>query len=76
MKPGLTPGVFVEQEFRVTPEMCPHFHGELKHPVYATWTAVHHMELVGRALLEPHLEPDEEGIGAHLTIDHRSPADS
>lgn len=74
MKPGLTPGVYAELAFRVTREMCPHFHGLLKHPVCATWTMVHQMELAGRALLEPHLEPDEEGIGVHLTIDHRSPA--
>ncbi len=74
MKPGLVPGVQLEQAFRITESMCPHFNGVLLHPVCATWTAVHHMEVVGRALLEDYLEPHEEGIGASISIEHRSPA--
>ncbi|MCA9244184.1 MAG: hypothetical protein KDA32_09530 [Phycisphaerales bacterium] len=74
MKPDLTPGVSAEIRFVVTEEMCPHFHGVMKHPVCATWTIVHQMELAGRKLLEPHLEAQEEGIGAHISIDHISPA--
>jgi predicted thioesterase len=74
MTPGLDPGNFAEVEFTVTPEMCPHFDGVLVHPVVATWTLVHRMEVAGRKLLAPHLGPDEEGIGAHISIDHRWPA--
>lgn len=54
--------------------MCPHFDGQLVHPVLATWYVVHHMELAGRKLLEPYLEAHEEGVGAHIRVDHRSPA--
>jgi len=74
MKPGLEPGRFVELHIRVTPQMCPHFDGVLKHPVLATWSLVHHIELAGRKLLEPHLEDQEEGVGVHVSIDHRAPA--
>jgi predicted thioesterase len=31
------------------------------------------MELAARLVLAPHLDDDEEGIGAHLTIDHVAP---
>ena len=33
----------------------------------------HHMELAARLVLAPHLEAHEEGIGAHLSIDHVAP---
>lgn len=74
MKPTLRPGSSAEVRFVVTEAMCPHFDGVLKHPVCATWTIVHQMEVAGRKLLEPHLEGAEEGIGAHISVDHVSPA--
>lgn len=74
MKPGLDPGVGHSIAVLVTLEMCPHFDGVLLHRVYATWSLVHDMEVCGRKLLEPHLEPHEEGIGAHISVDHRAPA--
>jgi fluoroacetyl-CoA thioesterase len=74
MKPGLVPGSRVELSVTVTADMCPHFDGRLHHPVCATWTLVNHMEVAGRRLLEPFLETHEEGVGAHISIDHRSPA--
>lgn len=74
MRPGLEPGVFAEMEVRVAPEMCPHFDGALLHPLYATWTLVYHMELIGRKLLAPHLEEDEEAVGAQISVEHRSMA--
>jgi predicted thioesterase len=73
MKHGLE-GKSAELEVLVTPEMCPHFDGALVHPVYATWTMVNHMEVAGRKLILPYLEPDEEAVGAHIRVDHRSPA--
>lgn len=54
--------------------MCPHFDGALVHPVYATWTAVYHMEIVGRKLLAPYLAPDQEAVGTRLSIEHKSMA--
>jgi predicted thioesterase len=74
MRPGLLPGLRVELSVTVTAEMCPHFDGRLHHPICATWTLVNHMEVAGRRLLEPHLDENEEGVGAHISIDHRSPA--
>lgn len=74
MKPELVPGRYSERQFVVAREHCPHFDGLLRHPVCATWTLVHEMEVAGRKLLEPFLEDDEDGIGAHISIDHRSPA--
>lgn len=74
MKPGLEAGVFVELRLRVTPAMCPHFDDVMVHPVLSTWELVHHMEIAGRRMLAPHLEPDEEGVGAHITVDHLAPA--
>lgn len=74
MKPGLQAGRSTQVRFVVTPEMCPHFDGVLVHPVCATWTIVHQMEVAGRKLLVPFLDEDEEGVGSHISIDHRAPA--
>ena len=74
MKPGLEVGRSATVRFVVTQEMCPHFDGVLVHPVCATWTIVHQMEVAGRKLLAPFLEDHEEGVGAHISIDHRAPA--
>ena len=74
MKPGLEPGTFAETTITVTSDMCPHFDGILVHPLYATWTLVRDMEVTGRKLLAPFLEDHEEGVGAHIDVDHRSPA--
>ncbi len=74
MKPTLQPGARHELQFIVTSDMCPHFDGVPVHPVCATWTLVHYLELAGRRVLEPHLDPHEEGLGIHISIDHHSPA--
>ncbi len=44
------------------------------HPVYATYWLVKHVELVGRALTLPYLEPGEEGIGVGVDVRHLAPA--
>ncbi len=74
MLDGLTPGTAFVLEFEVAESMCPHFDGALVHPVCATWTLCHQMEVAGRKLLAPYLEPQEEAVGAHISIDHRAPA--
>ncbi len=74
MRPGLDPGVFHELTATVTDDMCPHFDGKLVHRVYSTWSLVHHMELAGRRVLVPHLEPHEEAVGGGISVRHRSPA--
>jgi predicted thioesterase len=73
MKSDLRPGVQAEVSVCVTVEMCPAFDGVVVHRVYSTWSMAHHMEIAARRVLAPHLEPDEEGIGTHLSIDHLGP---
>ncbi|MCG8408785.1 MAG: hypothetical protein MI923_26565 [Phycisphaerales bacterium] len=74
MKPGLEPGIYEEVSFEVTEQMCPAFDGEVVHRVCATWTLVHYMELAGRKILMQFLEPEEEGVGSHVSCDHVRPA--
>lgn len=59
----------------VTPEMTVDFEelGPL-HPVYATYWMAKHMELVGRKILLPFLDPDDEGIGFGVSVRHLAPA--
>lgn len=74
MLAGLVHGKEFEFEVTVTDDMRPHFDGVHVHPVLSTWEVVHHLEIAGRRLLAPHLEPHEEGMGTHIQINHRSPA--
>ena len=67
-------GASYEHIATVAVEMCPHFDGSMLHPVIATWTVVHQFAIACRKLLEPYLEPHEEGIGVHISADHDSPA--
>jgi len=73
MHRSLKCGNTAEVTITVTEDMCPAFDGEVVHRVYSTWSLAHHMELAARKVLAPHLEPHEEGIGSHLTIDHVAP---
>ena len=73
MKPSLQLGTTAEVVITVTEDMCPAFDEVVVHRVYSTWSMAHHMELAARKVLAPHLEPHEEGIGSHLSIDHLAP---
>lgn len=73
MKPSLEIGNTAEVTITVTEEMCPAFDDVVVHRVYSTWSMAYHMELAARKVLTPHLDPDEEGIGSHLSIDHLAP---
>jgi len=74
VKEGLVPGASAEVSFVVLEAMCPAFDGRVVHRVCSTWTLVHHMELAGRKVLVDFLEPEEEGIGSHVSCDHLGPA--
>lgn len=74
MKPGLEPGISTEIDFVVADDMRPIFDDIAVHQVCSTWTLVHYMELAGRKILMEYLEPHEEGVGSHVTIDHIAPA--
>jgi len=73
MRPAIEIGERAETVVTVDASMCPAFDGVVVHEVYSTWSMAHHMEIAARKVLAPHLEPDEEGIGAHLSIDHVAP---
>jgi fluoroacetyl-CoA thioesterase len=74
MKPSLKIGNRSQVNITVTDDMCPSWDGLVVHPVYSTWSMGHHFELAARKVLKDHLEPHEEGIGSHLSIDHLAPA--
>lgn len=75
MKKGLLPGLTRESGFMATPEMQPaKKDGTLIHPLYSTWSMVRHFEMVGRELLEPYLDPDEEAVGYRISVTHSAPS--
>jgi predicted thioesterase len=50
------------------------FHGEVLHPVYATFALARDFEWSSRLFFLEMKEDDEEGVGTYLQIDHHSPA--
>lgn len=73
MRPGPARGTSIEDRFVVTSEHTAKVDGSEIHPVYGTGAFVADVERLCRRLLEPHLEPGEEGVGARLEILHRAP---
>lgn len=74
MRPGLKVGHTVDMPARVEKHMRPRLEGLVRHPLYATWAMVYHMETVSRMLLAPYLEPDEEAVGGGVLVKHLRPA--
>jgi fluoroacetyl-CoA thioesterase len=70
MKSGLRIGQSAEIEVTVTEEMQASFGREMIHNLYSTSWLVHHMEWASRKLIEPYLEPHEEGMGSHVEVSH------
>lgn len=50
------------------------FHGEVLHAVCSTFALARDMEWSSRLFFIEMKEDDEEGVGTHLSIDHRNPA--
>ena len=73
MKPGLKPGASVVHRLVVKGWMKPHLDGMVRHPLYATWAMVYHMEVAARKLLAPYLGPDEEAVGGAVLVKHLRP---
>lgn len=73
MKRGFDPGITRDVTITVTEDMCPAFDGVVVHRCYSTWSAVHHMEIAARKVLAEFLEDYEEGVGAHVSVDHIAP---
>ncbi len=74
MKEGLCVGLTVDMPAKVEPHMKAHLQGLVRHPLYATWAMVYHMETVSRMLLAPYLEPHEEAAGGGVLVKHLRPA--
>lgn len=73
MRPGPARGTSVTDTFVVTHEMTARVDGREIHPVYGTGALVADIERLCRQVLEPHLEPGEEGVGGRLEVLHRAP---
>jgi predicted thioesterase len=73
---GLRPevGDEVQHQITVTPEMTARLFGREMHPIYATAWMVRHVEEAGRLLVEPHLGPEEDASGYHISLTHLRPA--
>ena len=74
MKPGLRVGMTVDLPARVEKHMKPHLEGLVRHPLYATWAMVYHMETAARMVLAPYLDADEEAVGGAVLVKHLRPA--
>jgi fluoroacetyl-CoA thioesterase len=74
VRPGLRVGHTVDMPARVEKHMRPRLEGLVRHPLYATWAMVYHMETVSRMLLAPYLEPHEEAVGGGVLVKHLRPA--
>ncbi len=68
-------GEAAELDVVVTPELTVHFEelGSV-HPVYATYNMAKHFEEAGRKLLLRHLDPDEDGLGRSVSVEHLAPS--
>ncbi|WP_064201603.1 thioesterase family protein [Brevibacillus brevis] len=70
----LQPGTTEEFTVTVTKDMLPVFEGQVVHPVMSTVSMIYYMEWVGRRVILPYLEADEEGSGFAVDIKHVGPA--
>ncbi len=74
MKLIFKPGDVKVYSKEVTVQDAATFHGELLHPVYATFALARDFEWSSRLFFLEMKEEDEEGVGTFLSIEHKSPA--
>ena len=74
MRAGFKVGMMVDMPAKVERHMKPHLQGLVRHPLYATWAMVYHMETAARMLLAPYLDADEEAVGGAVLVKHLRPA--
>jgi fluoroacetyl-CoA thioesterase len=74
MREGFKVGITVDMPAKVEKHMKAHLEGLVRHPLYATWAMVYHMETASRMLLAPYLEPHEDAVGGGLLVKHLRPA--
>lgn len=69
MKSSLAPGLSTKKELLVDEARCIGFMGK-EGMVYATPRMVNDVEYACREFLLQHLDPGEDSVGAHVSIDH------
>src|ERR1044071_7021302 len=69
MKASLKPGLKLEKEITIDEARCIGFMGK-EGMVYATPKMVSDVEYACRDWLLEHLDPGEDSVGAHVSIDH------
>jgi len=69
MKPSLKPGLELKKSVTVDEARCIGFMGK-EGMVYATPRMVSDVEYACRDFLLQHLEPGEDSVGVHVSIDH------
>lgn len=60
--------------YRVQPNDVAAFNGGVVHPVCSTFVLAREIEWTTRQFVLDLRDDDEEGIGTHVSIDHKSPA--
>lgn len=74
MKAIIKPGDVKVYHKKVTMEDAACFHGEVLHPVYATFALARDFEWTSRLFFLEMKDDDEEGVGTFLEIEHKNPA--
>lgn len=74
MKEIFKPGDIKVYTKKVVESDAAAFHGEVLHPVYATFALARDFEWSSRLFFLEMKEEDEEGVGTFLQIEHHSPA--
>jgi predicted thioesterase len=72
MKPSLNAGLSSTKSVEVDESRCIGFMGK-EAAVYATPRMVSDVEYACRDMLLAHLDPGEDSVGAHVSIDHLAP---
>ena len=72
MKPTLAPGISTSKTVTVDETRCIGFMGK-EGMVYATPKMVSDVEYTCREFLLQHLDPGEDTVGAHVSVDHLAP---
>jgi fluoroacetyl-CoA thioesterase len=72
VKPSLKPGLASTKTVEVDESRCIGFMGK-EAAVYATPRMVSDVEYACRDMLLAHLDPGEDSVGAHVSIDHLAP---
>lgn len=73
MRPGPPRGETASCTVTVTADKSARVDGREIHPIYGTVALLADIEALCRRVIEPHLEPGEEGVGAGVDLRHRAP---